>query len=135
RGTEATQFADFDRRVPVVVRLPADSRYSIETLNELRVDGVPIRQMVTLVSGLGPSEVHRIDQGRVVPVYADVAGGGLGHALADTEAALADLQVPPGARVTIGGENEEMRRSFRDLAFAFALSILLVYMILAAEFE
>src|SRR5690606_14782826 len=35
----------------------------------------------------------------------------------------------------IGGENEEMRRSFRELLFAFLLAILLVYMILAAEFE
>ena len=42
---------------------------------------------------------------------------------------------PAGVRVDIGGENEELRRSFRELGIAFALALLLVYMILAAEFE
>lgn len=135
RGTEATRFADFDRRVPVLVRLPEEDRYSLETLDALDIDGVPVRQLVTLHRGLGPSEVHRIDQTRLVPVFADVASGGLGKALDRTEAALADLELPPGVRTEIGGENEEMRRSFRDLFFAFGLSILLVYMILAAQFE
>ena len=46
-----------------------------------------------------------------------------------------DHPTPRGLRVEIGGENEEMRRSFRDLGFAFALALLLVYMILAAQFE
>jgi hydrophobic/amphiphilic exporter-1 (mainly G- bacteria), HAE1 family len=46
-----------------------------------------------------------------------------------------DYPVPRGLRLEIGGENEEMRRSFRDLGFAFALALLLVYMILAAQFE
>jgi HAE1 family hydrophobic/amphiphilic exporter-1 len=64
-----------------------------------------------------------------------VAGGGLADAVADIRAALADYPAPRGLRVEIGGENEEMRRSFRDLGFAFALALLLVYMILAAQFE
>jgi hypothetical protein len=42
---------------------------------------------------------------------------------------------PSALRVEVGGENEEMRRSFRDLAFAFGLALVLVYMILAAQFE
>jgi hydrophobic/amphiphilic exporter-1 (mainly G- bacteria), HAE1 family len=42
---------------------------------------------------------------------------------------------PAGVRVEVGGENEEMRRSFRELGFAFALALLLVYMVLAAKFE
>jgi len=68
-------------------------------------------------------------------VYADVVRGGLDQAIGDVEAALAGLPVSRELRWDVGGENEEMRRSFRDLAFAFALAVLLVYMILAAEFE
>jgi HAE1 family hydrophobic/amphiphilic exporter-1 len=71
----------------------------------------------------------------VVPVYADVLRGGLDAAVADVEAALAAVPMSAGERWEVGGENEEMRRSFRDLAFAFALALLLVYMILAAQFE
>ena len=50
-------------------------------------------------------------------------------------AALREIPAPPGVRAEVGGENEQMRRSLRDLAFAFGLALLLVYMILAAEFE
>jgi hydrophobic/amphiphilic exporter-1 (mainly G- bacteria), HAE1 family len=48
---------------------------------------------------------------------------------------IADSPPPGQLRAQVGGENEEMRRSFRDLALAFGLAVLLVYMILAAEFE
>ncbi len=135
RGTEATQFADFDRRVPVVVRLPDAQREDLATLDEVRVRGVPVTRLVRLHTGLGPAEIHRLDQARVVPVFADAAGASLGTALTDAQTALAELPPPAGLRFTVGGENEEMRRSFRDLGFAFILAVLLIYMILAAQFE
>jgi HAE1 family hydrophobic/amphiphilic exporter-1 len=84
---------------------------------------------------VGPAEVRREEQGRVIPVYADVVRGGLDRALTDIEAVLADLPPSRELRMDVGGENEEMRRSFRDLAFAFGLALVLVYMILAAQFE
>ena len=114
--------------------LRADRR-SLATLDELRVQGVPLRELVRTREALGPSEIQRREQSRVVPVLADVASGGLAGAVADVGVALRDVPAPRGLRVEIGGENEEMRRSFRDLAFAFGLALFLVYMILAAKFE
>ena len=55
--------------------------------------------------------------------------------MAATRAVLADNPPPRGLRIEVGGENEERTKSFRDLAFAFGLALLLVYMILAAQFE
>ncbi len=135
QGVRATEFVDFDRKIPVVVRLPDEARRSIETLDLLRVQGIPLRELASPREALGPAEVRRFDQARTVPVYADVGDGGLTEAIAAARSAIAELETPPGSRIEIGGENEEMRRSFRDLAFAFMLAILLVYMILAAEFE
>jgi hydrophobic/amphiphilic exporter-1 (mainly G- bacteria), HAE1 family len=135
RGSIATEFVDFDRKIPIVVRLPEAERRSLATLDRLRVDGVPLRELVRLRETVGPLEIQRIDQSRVVPVYADVTGGGINRAVAGVENALRAAPTPFGMRVEIGGENEEMRRSFRELAFAFALALLLVYMILAAQFE
>jgi len=135
RGDLATEYLDFDRKIDVVVRYPQDLRYSMSTLEGLRVEGVPIRELVRVEEALGPAEVHREDQGRVVSVFADVVEGGLDQAIADVESALEGLPVSRELRWDVGGENEEMRRSFRDLAFAFVLAVLLVYMILAAEFE
>src|SRR5690606_20653551 len=126
---------DFDRKIDVVVRYPDELRYSRATLEGLRVEGVPIRRLIRVEEALAPSEVRREDQARVVPVYADVVRGGLDEALADVDAALAALPPSASVRWEIGGENEEMRRSFRDLTFAFVLALVLVYMILAAQFE
>ncbi|MDH3571403.1 MAG: efflux RND transporter permease subunit, partial [Gemmatimonadota bacterium] len=81
------------------------------------------------------SEIRRLEQARIVTVFADVSQGGLDGAVGDVRSATSDLPVPRGLRVEIGGANEERDRSFRDLAFAFGLALLLVYMILAAQFE
>jgi len=134
-GAVATHYVDFDRLVPVVVRLPEEARRSLAVLDRLRVDGVPLRELVRAREALAPVEILRVDQRRIVPVYADVREGGLETALATVHAALRDAPPPAGVRVEVGGENEEMRRSFRSLALAFGLAVLLVYMILAAEFE
>ena len=135
RGDRATEFVDFDRKIDVVVRLPDALRFSAGTLETLQVRGVPLRELVSVREAVGPAEIHREDQGRVVTVYADVTSGGLDRAIAAVENELAALPPPFNVRVDVGGENEEMRRSFRDLAFAFGLALVLVYMILAAQFE
>lgn len=135
KGKKATDFVDFDRKVPVVVRLPDAERRSLETLEALRVDGVPLRELVTVHTASGPSEIRRIDQSRVVVVHADVAAGGVDEAVSAVRATLSSLTAPHGLRVEIGGENEEMQKGFRALSLAFLLALLLVYMLLAAEFE
>jgi hydrophobic/amphiphilic exporter-1 (mainly G- bacteria), HAE1 family len=135
RGARASDFADFDRKVPIMVRLPSALRHDAATLQTLRVSGVPLRELIRVEQSLGPAEVRRENQARVVTVLADVRQGGLDRAIADVEAVVAAAPPPPLLRVAVGGENEEMRRSFRDLAFAFALALMLVYMILAAQFE
>jgi HAE1 family hydrophobic/amphiphilic exporter-1 len=135
RGEIATDFLDFDEKIPVLVRLPESERRSLETLRLLRVNGIPLRELVNTYEEVGPAEIRRLEQARIVTVFADVAEGGLDRAVRDVRSATGDLPIPRGVRVEIGGANEERDRSFRDLAFAFGLALLLVYMILAAQFE
>ena len=135
RGDRATGFVDFDRKIDVVVRLPDALRFSVATLETLPVNGVPLRELVTVREAVGTAEIHRDDQQRVVTVYADVISGGLNDAIRAIETELSELAPPLNMRVDVGGENQEMRRSFHDLGFAFALALALVYMILAAQFE
>ena len=135
RGQRATEYVDFDRKIAVMVRYPDELRYSRQTLETLRVRGVPLRELVRVDEVLGPAEVRREDQGRVVTVFADVVEGGLDAAIADIQASLRDLPDGREVRLEVGGENEEMRRSFRGLMIAFVLASILVYMVLAAQFE
>lgn len=136
KGKEATQLVDFDRKVPIVVRLPEEARRSAATLERLSVDGVPLRELVHVRTASGPAEIRREDQGRVVTVMADVAGGGgVTKAVDAVRSSLSAVPAPHGLRLEIGGENEEMRQGFRQLALAFLLALVLCYMLLAAEFE
>jgi HAE1 family hydrophobic/amphiphilic exporter-1 len=134
-GSRATDLVDFDRKIPIVVSLPDEARRSLETRDILRVDGVPLRELVRTHESVGPTEVRRVNQARLIPIYADGGGRDLARAFAAAQDIVRQNPAPAGIRAEIGGENEEMRRSFRDLAFAFTLAIMLVYMILAAEFE
>jgi HAE1 family hydrophobic/amphiphilic exporter-1 len=135
RGILATDFMAFDRKVPVVVRPPDLDRFSRETLERIRVKGIPLEQLVSVRTVQTPAEVKREGQGRVVSVLADVRQGGLGRAVKDVDGVLAGIPPPESFWVEVGGENEEMRRSFRDLGLAFALALILVFMVLAAQFE
>ena len=135
RGSVATEYVDFDRKVPIMVRLPEGDARSLSTLEQLQVNNVPIKQLIDINHSVGLVEIERLDQRRIVPVYADVASGGIDEAATTIRTAVATLSNPENIRIDVGGENEEMRRGFRDLGFAFLLAILLVYMILAAEFE
>ncbi len=135
RGESPTEFVDFDQKIPILVRLPEADRRALATLNVLELNGVPLRELIETRETVGPAEVRRLDQSRIVSVYADVASGGLDRALNDVTAAVAANPPPRGLRWDIGGENEERAQSFRDLAFAFGLALILVYMILAAQFE
>jgi HAE1 family hydrophobic/amphiphilic exporter-1 len=135
RGQVPTEFVAFDRKVPIVVRLPDEARRSLQTMDLVRVKDIPLSDLVRVRESVGPVEIERVDQTRVVPVFADVAGTDVNEAVGAIRTVLADVPPPDGMRVEIGGENEEMDRSFRDLGLAFMLAVLLVYMILAAEFE
>ncbi|MDX1622993.1 MAG: efflux RND transporter permease subunit [Gemmatimonadota bacterium] len=135
RGRVATEFADFDRKVPIVVRPGAEARRELDRVLAGEVDGVPIRLLVDADATTAPAAVRRQGQQRLVLVTADVAQGGLGAAVGAIEEALEEVSVPPGVTFAVGGGGDELGRSFRSLAFAFLLALLLVYLILAAQFE
>jgi HAE1 family hydrophobic/amphiphilic exporter-1 len=68
-------------------------------------------------------------------MVANVAGSPVGSVVDDIQQRVAGLSLPSGYSVAVGGENEEMRESFRSLLLIILLSLFLVYMILAAEYE
>lgn len=135
RGRLATQFVDFDRKVPIVVRPEAAERREMEQVLEGEVGGVPLRLLVQVDEAAGPTAIRREGQEQVVRVTADVAEGGLSGAIAAVEGALAEIEPPAGVRLLVAGGSAELRRSFRALGFAFLLALILVWMILAAQFE
>ena len=136
RGVQTTrQYTEFSEKIDIRVSLPESRRSELSDVLGLTHQGIPIGELVTVRQGYGPVEIRRVDQSRSVQVLAEVRSGGLDDAVRDAEAALSDLHVPPLTSVRVGGENEEMRASFRSLGFAFGLALFLVFLIMAAKFE
>ncbi len=139
-GIEATTFNEVEKRIDVAVRLPRATRRDLAAVLESPIElrggkTVPLRRFLDLRRERPVRELVREDQRRMVSIVGDVARGSLDDAWRDARARVATLELPPGVRIVQGGERVEMLRSFHDLVWAMLLAAVLVYMILAAQFE
>ncbi|MEJ2338799.1 MAG: efflux RND transporter permease subunit [Gemmatimonadales bacterium] len=136
RGLPTSEpFTEFSEKLEIRVQLPEEARQRLSDVLALRLSDVPLGEVVSVRQGYGPVEILREDQSRTVQVLAEVAGAGLTEVVGHAEARLEGMPRPPRTTLAVGGENEEMRTSFRSLFFAFGLALFLVYLILAAQFE
>jgi len=85
--------------------------------------------------GEGPVRLFRENQKRKASVTANFGGRDLGSILADIRSTVARADLPQGYFVEYGGEIKRMRETFLSLGAAFVLAVLLVYMVMAAQFE
>ncbi len=140
QGVVATTFNEVEQRVDIAVRLPLDERRNLDGVLASPIDigngkTAPLGSFVVLSEGRPVREVVRRNQRRQISISGDVAGRKLSKLWEDVNTVLGDLQTPSGTGFVAGGEQEEINNSFRDLGWALLLSALLVYMILAAQFE
>ena len=141
QGDVATELARRDRKVDIRVRALDEERQTVADLKQMVVSPasypVPVAlESVAQVRAVeGPAEIRRLDQERVAILSANLDGRDLGGVVAEIEAVLADLPLPEGFTVSIGGQNEEMVRSFDSMKFALLLAVFLVYLVMASQFE
>ncbi|MCZ6832887.1 MAG: efflux RND transporter permease subunit [Acidobacteria bacterium] len=141
QGFEATRFNMKDRRIPILVRLTLEDRETVDDVRRLQVNPgqtppIPLAAVAQVTLGEGPSEVRRVDGRRIGLVQANLAAGSLSSAITDIRAALDQrIEWPATQTYFISGQNEEWERSRASLWLAMALSIFLVYVIMAAQFE
>ncbi|MBL8233487.1 MAG: efflux RND transporter permease subunit [Bryobacterales bacterium] len=83
----------------------------------------------------GPVSIDRADQERIVVVSGTIAERDLGSIMRDLDARLQNINRPTGYEFKYGGEYEEQQENFRELTFAAILALILVYMVMASQFE
>lgn len=139
KGKIATFFKDFDRKINIRVRSSVENRDALEDVFNAYISNqhglIPLRSLISAQERMGPTEVLRENQQRQLVLYGEIAGRGFDSVIAEIETRLAQLSPPEGCRIIIGGEQEELQRSFKSLIVALLLSIALIYMVLAAQFE
>ena len=141
KGSEATRLNRKDRRVPIVVRLAETDREQVADVGKLIVNPggerpLPLNAIADLSVGEGPSEIRRIDGNRVALVQANIGGRSLGAAVDAARDILAkSIEWPAYMDFIITGQNREWERSRSSLFLALGLSLFLVYVIMASQFE
>ena len=123
------------------VRYAPEFRTSVEDIENIIIynnmgKGVRIKDLGTVVETLTPPSIQRKNRERLITVSGVVANGvALSDAVAATDAVLADTDIPSELAVEIGGSYEDQQDMFGDLIMLLAMIIILVYIVMASQFE
>lgn len=139
-GSQAGNFQTEGNSHRILVQLKdAEKRSLDEVLNlTLRTESgqnVALRNLVTTQSSRAPLQINRKYQQRQVTVSGNVAGRPLGDVAQDLQAALDQIPRPDNYDLIVAGNYKEQQESFRQLVSALLLSLVLVYMVLACQYE
>lgn len=95
-----------------------------------------LREIATLEESQAPKEIYRRNQNRISKVMANMdTGKSLDKLAEEIRQSVRDIELPNNYSITVTGEEEKRQESMNSLLFALALSVILVYMVLASQFE
>ncbi len=139
-GSRAGDYFTEGNAYRILVQMENAHQMSIADVLDLTVgapDGsqVALRNLVSTQESRAPMEIRRKDQQRLARVWANIEGRDMGSVAADVLAAINQIPRPTGYDISIGGNFEEQQESFMELMFSVLLAMLLVYMVLACQYE
>lgn len=139
-GTTATTLKSNGNETDIVLSLSDAYHESIENMKQIVItaptgQNVTAGEIASFVYDNSPSQINREDQVRTVTVSADVSGRDLQSVSKDIEKAMGSYRMPAGYTYETGGEQKDMAESFTSLGEALLLSLVLIFMILASQFE
>lgn len=139
-GEVATQFSINDQKIDILVRSQSEQRDSVADISQLIVNpgqspSIPLSAVANVEMSIGPSEISRVGQQRVVLITANLAYGDLGTATTLAQQAIDDIKLPINLSAKVAGQSEEMEASFNSLYLALGLAVFMVYLVMASQFE
>ncbi|MCI0691097.1 efflux RND transporter permease subunit [candidate division KSB1 bacterium] len=139
-GSVVTRYREEGDEYDVRVQLVKDARRSKEDIENILVvtpagKQIPLRAVAEVEYSKAPIEITREGQERMVLVNIDISGRDLRSVTQDVQKALRQVSVPNDFRLEIGGIAEEQQESFMYLGLAALAALLLVYMVMASQFE
>ena len=138
---KVTNFIDRGREYPVIVNARPEDRRTPSDIDNVFVRAgndrslVPLRALIAVSESAAAAELRRYDRLPSITVSAALADGyALGDALAYMEQGAAQI-LPPGAKLGFSGQSLTYKETSDDVAIIFALALLIVFLVLAAQFE
>jgi HAE1 family hydrophobic/amphiphilic exporter-1 len=138
-GTQAAFYRERGFEYPIVVRLREEDRRQIADVDDILISTpqgqvMQARNLMAVASDTGPVQIERKNQERVTRVNAEVETT-LSEAVAAVERQLPQLRPPQDFSVGFGSEVEEQAKAFQQLQLMLVLAILLVYAVMASQYE
>jgi len=138
-GTQAAFFREAGNEYPIIVRLREEDRGRVEDINDVLVSApggkvLQAKNLLNLKNQSGPTEIQRKNQERVLRVTAEPEAT-LSDALAAIQSQLSTVSVPNDFAMGFGSEAEEQARAFKQLQMMLILAIILVYAVMASQYE
>ena len=142
-GTQAAFYRERGKEFPIIVRLREEDRERIDSVNDVLISTpsglvLPAKNLLDLRAQTGPTQIDRKNQQRITRVNAELeAGVALGDAVKTVRANLRNIQdqIPRDFFVEFGAEVEQQARAFQQLQVLLVLGILLVYAVMASQYE
>ncbi|AOT69712.1 efflux RND transporter permease subunit [Geosporobacter ferrireducens] len=138
-GQTATKYRMNGEEIDVVIKGDSIFQESLSNLGQISVPSsrgsVPLNQVARIAVVQGPISINREDQVRITQVNSQVFGRDLGSISRDIQAKLAQYPMPSGYTYELGGDNQQMIEAFQNLLLALGLAIVIMYMIMASQFE
>ena len=139
-GSYASYFREGGKQYRILVRLDEKDREKLDDILDLRVmnnknQQVVLSNVVSTLSQEGPVRIERKDQERIINISANFTDRDMGSVISDIREKLKEVPVPKDFSILFGGDYEEQQKSFRELLLGFILAIILVYLVMAGQFE
>jgi multidrug efflux pump subunit AcrB len=146
-GSEISKYRDLKDEYPIQLRLKGDSRNQIEkllsmniTYRDMNLGGalrqVPLNSIADIHYATSFSQINRKNQERVVTLGSDVVqGANANEIVGELEALFETIDMPQGYKIRMGGEQEQQKESGEFLGVAFLAALVLIYLILATQFN
>ena len=138
-GTQAALFRERGKEYPIIVRLREEDRANVSDVDDILVSTptgavLQAKNLMTVTLDSGPMRIDRMNQERITTVNAEIETS-LSDAVQRIQARLPELNAPADFAVGFGAEVEEQGRAFSQLQLLLLLGVLLVYAVMASQFE
>ncbi|HEY4716919.1 MAG TPA: efflux RND transporter permease subunit [bacterium] len=139
-GRTASKFREGGREYDIVVKLRGEDRQMRRDIENAPIitplgSAIQLKNIAGIEDRIGSIEIDRKNQGRMVKVEAGIYGKSLGEVQKEVDKAIKKLIISEDINVAISGALKEQKESFSILSIVFLLSIFLVYIVMAAQFE
>lgn len=139
-GLTATKYKEGGDEYDVIVRFDEKYRKSTEDIMNISIQTpmgkfIKLHEIARLKQNYAQPNIDRENKERYVTVSAAISGSDLGTVKAKMEEKIARMSIPDGVTIEYGGSAEQMQESFQNLILLLLLSIILVYIVMAAQFE